>query len=478
MPQRLQNRPVLRYVLALIISGVAIASVSALEPVVGFVPSLFLAAVALAEAYAGIRPAVAVMVLCTAASLLFLEQPSFAYERIHDLAKLAVFPIVAIALIFLMESRRVQQRVVEEQLLELSTLLNSMPEAVFIFDAEGHVAQVNRIAEKFCDRSSDVLFGQHYTDLGRLLSVKDEDKPVPHHETAVARALQGQVVLNEARVFVNPKDNSGIEAVVSASPMRDGDGRLIGALLLVRDVTELRHLQQRMNDAERHVAIGQMASGIAHDFNNVLNSIIQATAVLRLRNGPNDDRETYIAMIENAARRGAEIIGRVREYVRGGTGKVDNLSVEQLVREVLDLTEPMWRGEDNLQVETRLAPVNNVRANGADLRRVLTNLVVNAIQAMPNGGRLKITSGQNGRRDFIAVEDTGIGISRQDQPKIFAPFYTTKPTGTGLGLSMAQRILLAEGGNITFVSEPGRGTKFTVDLPVASNKKESPARAA
>jgi signal transduction histidine kinase len=170
--------------------------------------------------------------------------------------------------------------------------------------------------------------------LGRLLSVKDEDKPVPHHETAVARALQGQVVLNEARVFVNPKDNSGIEAVVSASPMRDADGKLIGALLLVRDVTELRHLQQRINDAERHVAIGQMASGIAHDFNNVLNSIIQATAVLRLRNGPNDDRETYIAMIENAARRGAEIISRVREYVRGGTGKVNNLNVEQLVREV------------------------------------------------------------------------------------------------------------------------------------------------
>jgi signal transduction histidine kinase len=311
-----------------------------------------------------------------------------------------------------------------------------------------------------------------------LLSVKDEDKPVPHHETAVARALQGQVVLNEARVFVNPKDNSGIEAVVSASPMRDADGRLIGALLLVRDVTELRHLQQRMNDAERHVAIGQMASGIAHDFNNVLNSIIQATAVLRLRNGPNDDRETYISMIENAARRGAEIISRVREYVRGGTGKVDSLNVDQIVREVLDLTEPIWRGEDKLHVETRLAPVSNVRANGADLRRVLTNLVVNAIQAMPNGGRLTIMSGQNGRRVFIAVEDTGNGISRQDQPKIFAPFYTTKPTGTGLGLSMAQRILLAEGGNITFVSEPGRGTKFTVDLPVAANNKETPARAA
>jgi two-component system sensor histidine kinase AtoS len=109
---------------------------------------------------------------------------------------------------------------------------------------------------------------------------------------------------------------------------------------------------------------------------------------------------------------------------------------------------------------------------------VLTNLVVNAIQAMPNGGRLTITSGQNGGRVFIAVEDTGIGISRQDQPKIFAPFYTTKPTGTGLGLSMAQRILLAEGGNITFVSEPGRGTKFTVDLPVAANNKETPAKAA
>lgn len=478
MSQRLQNRPVLRYVLALIISGVAIACVSALEPIVGFVPSLFLAAVALAEAYAGIRPALLVMAICTAASLLLLEQPSFAYERIHDLAKLAVFPIVSVGLIFLMESRRRQQRVVEEQLLELSTLLNSMPEAVFIFDAQGHVAQVNRVAEKLCNRNSDVLFGQHYTDLGRLLSVRDEGRAIPHHETAVARALHGEIVLNEARVFVDPKDNSGAEAVVSASPMRDADGKLIGALLLVRDVTELRHLQQRMNDAERHVAIGQMASSIAHDFNNVLNSIVQATAVLRVRNKPDDDRETYISMIENAARRGAEIISRVREYVRGGTGKVDILNSSQLVREVLDLTEPMWHGVDKLRVETNLTQVAPVRANGADLRRVLTNLVVNAIQAMPHGGRLTIATGQNGRRVHIIVEDTGVGIPWQEQNKIFAPFYTTKPTGTGLGLSMAQRILLAEGGNISFTSEPGRGTTFTIDLPAAAEGNGSPAKAA
>jgi signal transduction histidine kinase len=117
--------------------------------------------------------------------------------------------------------------------------------------------------------------------------------------------------------------------------------------------------------------------------------------------------------------------------------------------------------------------VSPVKANAADLRRVFTNLIVNAVQAMPSGGKLTISCEQHDGTVFASISDTGVGIPPDQQRKIFAPYYTTKASGTGLGLSTAQKILLAHGGKITFNSEPGKGSSFSVQLPASS---EQPAQ--
>src|SRR6185437_11504047 len=121
---------------------------------------------------------------------------------------------------------------------------------------------------------------------------------------------------------------------------------------------------------------------------------------------------------------------------------------------------------------TQLQPVKAIQANPADLRRVFTNLIINAIEAMPKGGELTITTLEKSGRVVASVSDTGTGIPLNHQPKIFFPYFTTKTRGTGLGLSGAQKIVLARGGNITFHSEPGKGTTFTVELPIVSSKGE------
>lgn len=466
-------RLLLRYAIALGVTVLALGIIAGLNPVVGFVPLLLLAAVAVVERYAGARPAILTLALCTIGPLLFVDAHMGADERVHKISELAIFPAVGGAIIFLMESRRKHKRVVREQSLELSTLLDSMTEAVFVFDAQGHVAEVNRAAEALCDRTRLELTGAHYADIADLLSVQRDDVPLPLAELGVARALRGEVVKSENRTYLSPRDRTPIHVMLSASPMWVGASRLMGAVLVLHDVTELTTLQRRVADTERHLAIGQMASGLAHDFNNVLNTITQATALMQITPEQTaEQRSKYLMMVDRAARTGAEIIKRVREYVKGGTGEPSAVDLAHALREALDLAEPMWRSNKEITVETRLEETSPVWANPADIRRVFANLIINAIQAMPKGGKLTVETEERDGKVYARVRDTGQGIPPEAQKKIFLPYYTTKQTGTGLGLSTAQKILLAEGGNISFTSEPGAGTTFTVQLPAMKTREK------
>ncbi len=461
-----------RYLIAVAASGVALGIIAMLNPIVGFIPLLLLTAVVVVHRFAGTRPAILSIILGTLVSIYFLDTHPYADQRAHRLSELIILPIVAGTLVYLLETRRKQSRVVHEQSLEMSTLLDSMVEGVFVFDQHGFIVELNRMGETLAGRSRDELMGAHYTEVAQLMSVRRDEIPLPVSEMGVARALRGEVVQSENRTYVRPQDGSLMHAMISATPMRVGrDRRVIGAVLVIHDVTELAHLQQQIADTERHLAIGQMASGLAHDFNNVLNTITQATALMQFNPDQSaEDRHKYLTMIDRAARTGAEIIKRVREYVKGGSGQPAAVDVARVLREALDLAEPIWRTHKGITVETRLGPVDQVWANAADLGRVFANLIINAIQAMPRGGHLTVETHQRDGTVYAQISDTGDGISPDVQKKIFLPYFTTKSSGTGLGLSMAQKVLLASGGNITFTSEPGEGTTFTAQLPTMQSQ--------
>jgi two-component system sensor histidine kinase HydH len=460
---------------ALAISWGVIVIVGALHPVVGFLPILLLPAVILVERYAGLGPAVLATVVCTGGALLQMRRPSEVPEEIHSLSNLLVFPLVAAILLYVMEGRRKQKKLGHERQVELSILLESMPEAVLIFDRQGNLIDCNGAAVSFSGLKRKELLGLPLRELARHLGARADDKPIEFPRLAVTRTLRGETVRNERRVFHPPPDHNRIEAMVSASPMHGEDGEISGAVVVVRDITEVSQLQQRIADTERHLAIGQMAAGIAHDFNNVLDTIAQATAVLELRSGQKEeDRKVVLAMIRNAVRRGVEIITRVQEYIRGGTGQQMPVDVRQLMEEALELTRPLWRSKRNLSVNRELKPVTApVLANAADLRRVFANLIINALQAMPEGGQLTLHCEENGGSVVAWVRDTGVGITPEQQKKIFLPYYTTKTTGTGLGLSIVQKILLSQHGRLSFSSEPGKGSTFKVELPVMQAQERS-----
>jgi PAS domain S-box-containing protein len=362
---------------------------------------------------------------------------------------------------------------------QLSTLLDSMPEAVFLVDTSSRIMEMNRAAEHLSGHSLAVMRGKHIRELGPALGVAQNGDGNPELSLGICRALRGEVVRHQRR-FSGRGGGGDIHAIVSACPVRDSrDGReLLGALVIVRDITEITELQHVVSDTERHLVVGQMAAGIAHDFSNVLNSITQAATLLDLKQeAPPSERQPYVGMIRTAATRGIEIIHRIRDTIVGSKGETSLTSAEQILEEALEMARPLWSRIPGLSVKRHYQGLVPLRGNVADLRRAFTNLIINAIQAMSHGGNLVLSCAVKHERAFFSVEDTGAGIPQDLQSKIFSPYFTTKHGGTGLGLSGAQRIIQAQGGRIFFHSEQGKGTKFYVELPTVDSKLE-PSQAA
>jgi PAS domain S-box-containing protein len=470
-----REKPALGYVAAVVISLGTTVVLSTVQLWVGYIPLLFLPAILLVARFAGIGPGILAVLLCTAASWLLMGNAPHR-EQLEEGLELVLLPAVGAMVLYLLETRRRGQLLESEKTSELSILLESMPEAVLIFDREGRVQEVNGAAEELAAQARVALIGRRVEDFASKLQVETDGRRVPLPELAVVRALRGEPVRNQQRVFHRAGEQP-IEAIVSANAIRGPEGEILGALVVIRDITEISMLHRRMEESERHLAVGQMAAGMAHDFNNVLDTISQSAALLDLKGeAPAADRQVYVNMILNAVGRGSEMIARVREYIRGGTGEPSAVDVRAVLEESLDLTRPLWQQHQELTVRRELQPVPAVRANAADLRRVFTNLIINALQAMPGGGTL--TAHCESRNGEVAawIEDTGLGIPPEQQKKIFSPYFTTKAGGTGLGLSGSQKIVLAHGGNISFTSEPGQGTRFTVKLP-ASQRDEMPRAA-
>jgi PAS domain S-box-containing protein len=362
---------------------------------------------------------------------------------------------------------------------ELSALLESMDEAIFVFDLEGELLQVNSAAERLAHRPAADLLGRTAGDLSPLFTVEEGGQPVEFPGPIVELALHGERLREKTHMFLRQENTPPIEALVSATPIRTPKGDTTGALVAVRDVTEVRRLQRHLAETERHLAVGQMATGLAHDLNNVLNTIGQAATVANSRlDAPAPERRTYLQMIQNAVRNGAEIIRSIREYVRDSGGRREPVDVCRLLLEALELTHPLWSEKDNVHVVRELNNVPPVFANPPDLRRVFTNLIINALQAMPNGGTLAVQCNSRNGHVVAAIRDTGQGIPPEQQKKIFFPYFTTKAYGTGLGLSGAYRTVLSQGGTIRVESEVGKGSRFIVEFPVAAGAQQQPPKAA
>ena len=237
---------------------------------------------------------------------------------------------------------------------------------------------------------------------------------------------------------------------------------------------ELAAAQDQLVRTEKLRALGEMASGVAHDFNNLLASVL-GRAQLLMRRVQDPQQLQWLRVIERSALDGAQTVRRLQEFTRIRRDQpMVPLDVTLVVRGALDITQSRWREEPAsrgvvIEVRTELATVPPVLGDAAELREALTNLILNAVDAMPRGGTLTLLARAGDEQVEVAVSDTGIGIPAAVRDKIFDPFFTTKgPQGTGLGLAMTYGIVSRHGGVITVESQEGHGSTFRLSFPSAA----------
>ena len=243
---------------------------------------------------------------------------------------------------------------------------------------------------------------------------------------------------------------------------------------LSRYVEEQERIRVQFTQVEKLSAVGSLASGVAHDFNNCL-AVIRGRAELMLKYAPDPQVRRGLELIVQSAQDGAQTVKRIQDFARQRQARdFESVSIDQLLSDVSEITQPRWKGKaEAAGIHIDFAVSNqsgaHVLGDASELRDVLVNMIFNAVDAMPGGGRLALAVEQRDERVCVTVEDTGCGMSPEVRSRVFDPFFTTKGVeGMGLGLSVSYGIIRRHGGTIKVESEAGRGSTFRVILPSVS----------
>ncbi|MGH9519975.1 MAG: two-component system sensor histidine kinase NtrB [Terriglobales bacterium] len=451
---------------------------------------VFLPGIAIVEALFGVAGGIAAVLLSVAGSayirMQFLRNPMGAPAGFYATWKEEmVLLLVGFFVVALMEMRRRSGERAASGAHQMAALLKYVADAVVIFDRHLRVVSLNPAAVAMLDRPGESVIGRSVDQLRQCFGFEPESGIEP---PLFEEVLRSGVARQEPGTIVDFAHNRRIEVLTSVAPLRNGQGEIDGALVMLTDVTRLRALQTRTLDDARHRAVSQMASGLTHDFNHVLDIVRRAVAVLDLQDDASpEDRRKYRRMIDSATLDGSALVRQLRNYLADGAGPAAAVDLRDIAHGAVELTRPIWRDQPGLEVIEDLHPVPPVQGNANDLRRLLTNLIFNAVEALAPlpaaGGRITVhteatqpAAGQPGA--VVAwIEDTGSGIAPERQIRIFTPYFTTKPQGLGMGLFGAQKIALAHGGSLRFTSS-ARGTRFTLSLPLPAESVLSRSDAA
>jgi signal transduction histidine kinase len=291
-----------------------------------------------------------------------------------------------------------------------------------------------------------------------------------------------------ARRLSQPVDKIVAGSVENLTLRRRAESDLVHANQeLAKTLSELKATQQQVIQQERLRALGEMASGIAHDFNNTLTPILGFTDLLLERPEILADAEEtvrFLKLLRTSAEDAGNIVRRLREFYRPLETHEELRSVEltAVISQVIELTQPKWRQQAqadgcNIQVKTHLQPIPPIAGDESALREALTNLIFNAVDAMPNGGVITLETAMDNDRAIVRISDTGTGMTEEVRQRCLEPFFSTKnDKGTGLGLAMVYGIIQRHNGVLELDSVLGRGTTFVIRLPFAlAVENEAPA---
>jgi|WetSurMetagenome_2_1015567.scaffolds.fasta_scaffold00008_34 PAS domain S-box-containing protein len=393
-------------------------------------------------------------------------------------------PAVIGTLYDITERKRIAEALEAEKEL-LSVTMESIGDGVISIDVEGVVLSINRNAAVLAWSHAQDAIGRPLDDVFCFL---DDVTREPRFGVVHAMIAKYGVRRFERTVTLRTMQSATRLVELSVSPIETENGIKLGMVLVFHDITEKRKLEAELQTARKLESLGVLAGGIAHDFNNILTGII--TNLFMARTRVKEDNATYelLADAEKASFKASKLVKQLITFSKGGAPVKEVLHLRNSIEDSADFC----LSGSNVQCQINIPPdLWTVEADKGQIDQVLNNLIINADQSMPSGGTITIAAenvtvsggapgpiGQGsqpmlteGRYVKVTVADEGPGISKENREKIFDPYFTTKPNGTGLGLTIAYSIIKNHKGMIAVDSPPGKGAVFSFYLPAAVEKK-------
>ena len=369
------------------------------------------------------------------------------------------------------------QKALRESEQRFKSLSENAPVLIFSLNQKGSFSYVNPTWEMLLGHTRQDVIGKQFTDF----ILQESDQNITE---IFKRLMDGQSSVADLNIQFAHKDGSTRLFNTSASANSDVEGRVVGIIGMAKDVTEEHRLQRQLMESQKMEAIGTLAGGIAHDFNNLLMGVQANLSLMRLESGHSPSFQEKIRRIEDQIQNGASLTRQLLGYARKGKYALTVFDLNDLVQETLNVVKRTNKGVlINKDLSEQPA---NLRADQGQMELMLLNLFINAVDAMPEGGELSVTTSLvNGNHSPVAhpeihqdafielkVSDTGIGMDEATRARIFEPFFTTKEMGrgTGLGLASVYGVIKNHGGLIEVHSSPGSGSTFSIILPAAQRE--------
>ncbi len=335
------------------------------------------------------------------------------------------------------------------------------------------------------DNQEKVIFVSDYIKdlLGyekrELLGKSIEELMRPEDCKSFRKELQTQKKIVAFPCRIKGKDDIFDFYLINASPFKDREGKPAGTIIIGHNITEDKRTLGKVIREERLEALEELTEGVAHKFNNVLTIILGYTQfLLQETEEPGLEKiKKQLELVEKSASEGAKVVSELREFVRARK-EAERVEVDlnETMKDVVVTAQFRWKDQAQamgIRIDTELDLGNPppLMLNDYDLRRVLTEMIFNAAEALPEGGKIILATGREKNQAYFSVTDTGVGMSPPTRKKIFDPFFTTKgPQINGLGLSVCYGIIKKYGGTIEVRSEEGKGTTFTIRIPTHPQK--------
>lgn len=363
----------------------------------------------------------------------------------------------------------------------LDVTLRAIGDGVITSDTEGRLTLINKAAEALTGWSQQEGIGKPIAEVFNLMDERGRKRC----EDPVERVLRtGQAATLAEQTVLIAREGAERKIDGSASPIYDEKGELTGAVLVFRDITEKEKMKEEIQKVQKLESIGLLAGGIAHDFNNILTAILGNVSLAKMRVPSEPKAVKYLSEAEKASQRAKDLTYQLLTFTRGGVPILKITSIPDLIRDSAGFA---LRGS-NIRCELTIPEdLWLVEIDAGQISQVIHNIVLNARQAMPEGGvvgirarNIELKKGEGpplplpeGKYVEISIRDQGVGIPAEHLPKIFDPYFTTKKKGTGLGLTSSHAIIEKHGGHIAVESKPGSGTTFSIYLP-ATEKRMAP----